>query len=209
MKLEIGKRYVLRSGAITGPLEATDDENYPFGSYDAANEYYLVWDADGYYYDNRDESENDIVAAFDEAAPEPDVNDGLTLGVGYAHTAGPWRFAYTSAAQARKEALASGCNTDGGGATGFITAADPQNRYGQTVAFMPHNRDTSKDAECEANARLMASAPCMLAALEKAAQSLAAHDAVTKVLRESHNIPHTPCEVLAQVCAAIARATLP
>ena len=122
------------------------------------------------------------------------------------HTAGPWKLTYTTAAQARKDALARGETTDGGGASGTISAADPRNRYGQTVCFLPHNREVMKDAECEANARLMAAAPCMLAALEAAAQSLAAHDATTKVLREGKGLPHTPCEVLAQVNAAIIRA---
>lgn len=106
------------------------------------------------------------------------------------HTPAPWHLTYTTAAQARKEARARGENTDGGGACGTITAADPANRYGQTVVFLPHNRDIAKDTECEANARLIAAAPDLLAALENLlahpewpGAKLTARDAIAKAKR--------------------------
>lgn len=81
MQLQTGKRYVLRNGAVTAPLEATDHEFYPFGSYDAANEYYLVWTADGHYYVNGNQSDRDIVAVFDVSISETSVNPSLTFGL--------------------------------------------------------------------------------------------------------------------------------
>lgn len=76
------------------------------------------------------------------------------------HTPGPWRYTYESAAEARRK----NPGTDGGGATGFIK--DMTGKFGGNVlAYMPHSRDVSKDAEAEANARLMAASPALYAAL--------------------------------------------
>jgi len=81
------------------------------------------------------------------------------------HTTGPWKYRYTSAAEAKEP------GSDGGGATGFIIAPTDKLIFGSdpgnVVAFLPHHRDISEDAERGANARLLASSPNMLHACKK------------------------------------------
>lgn len=85
-------------------------------------------------------------------------------------TPGAWTYSYTSAAKARKdatkEAKANGTTpTDGGGASGCIYAHTTTSRYPVTVAYLPHHRNETEDAQREANARLLAAAPELLDAL--------------------------------------------
>lgn len=79
MQLQIGKRYVLRSGRITSPLVTVDDLTYPFmGQVGTAR---LTWTRLGLYdvTDNaREPGSLDIVEEYVEPVS---VNDGLTLGL--------------------------------------------------------------------------------------------------------------------------------
>lgn len=115
----------------------------------------------------------------------------------HTHTPGPWCFSYYSAAQARKDHP----GTDGGGANGFIQKRGPGNLYPESIAFMPHNREPEKDAEVEANARLIASAPELLAALEDAEFLLRKAGLMAGPMRDSFNRSASDAR------AAIAKAT--
>lgn len=83
MKLEINKRYVLRDGRVTEPLEFNSPGNYPFVAKITNTDDYLSWTADGRHYADSDgnsvDSNKDIIALFGEVQPETSVNDGLTL----------------------------------------------------------------------------------------------------------------------------------
>lgn len=60
MKLEVGKRYVLRNGSVTGPLEATGLNDYPFLSTEPE---VVSWTSDGYELAHR-EGAFDIVSEY-------------------------------------------------------------------------------------------------------------------------------------------------
>lgn len=62
MKLEAGKRYVLRNGKVTGPLESTSLSDYPFMSQEPM---VISWTADGHELAHR-EGIFDIVSEYDE-----------------------------------------------------------------------------------------------------------------------------------------------
>lgn len=117
------------------------------------------------------------------------------------HTPGPWKLSFTSAEQARSEARAQGENTDGGGASGSISANDPNNRYGRTIVFLPHHRDVKEDIEREANALLIAAAPELLEALAEMVHQQTEGPYF-------HEDEHTPLCPINKARAVIEKATL-
>lgn len=73
------------------------------------------------------------------------------------HTPEPWTYTYTSAAEARRQAVDEDGNwngTDGGGASGFIRGKIKARKWGTSdiIAFLPHHRDPAEDEERGANA---------------------------------------------------------
>lgn len=66
-----GKRYVTRSGKVTGPIRHDNDLEYPFGAEieDTGNPYF--WTVVGSYYSDREPHPLDLVAEYVEA-PQPD-----------------------------------------------------------------------------------------------------------------------------------------
>lgn len=81
MKLETGKRYVLRDGRVTEPLFANKYiTKYKYSGFVDGDP--LSWMEDGSWRSPLDTCRADIVAVFDEAAPEPvHVNEALILHV--------------------------------------------------------------------------------------------------------------------------------
>lgn len=86
MKLEIGKRYVLRNGAITSPLQPYESSvTYPFtaelsGGKDTCLRS-TTWDRNGKFDIAISASTYDIVREYEESAPATDVNEDLTSGL--------------------------------------------------------------------------------------------------------------------------------
>lgn len=71
-------------------------------------------------------------------------------------TPGPFGFRYQSAAKSRAEALAAGCNTDGGGSTGHVLDGKDSGYGRHVMAHMSINRDPKQDAQHYADVVLLA-----------------------------------------------------
>lgn len=65
--LEVGKRYVLRDGRVTGPLEGTSNADYPLW----CNELATSWTRSGAYSIGFDREPQDIVAEYIEPPASP------------------------------------------------------------------------------------------------------------------------------------------
>lgn len=113
MKIEAGKKYVLRNGVVVGPLVATGDTQFPFAAEDAHGRV-RDWRGDGRYAENGAVHSRDIIAEYPDPrlpsnspTPRPRIvqilmtpNDaqwqGRLLGLGddgvtYYEVAGEWR----------------------------------------------------------------------------------------------------------------------
>lgn len=73
MKLEVGKRYVLRNGKVTGALlRGVTYGKFVFDAY-VPSVGTISWDADGMWLGTSGETKFDIIAKYIEPAPEPPV----------------------------------------------------------------------------------------------------------------------------------------
>lgn len=64
MKLEVGKKYILRDGSATDPIMATDDPQFPFEA--NLGGVLLSWRSDGRYLANGGSHRKDIVAKYSD-----------------------------------------------------------------------------------------------------------------------------------------------
>lgn len=69
MKLEVGKRYVLRNGEVTEPLEETSDPVHKFAAR-AKNIVKRTWTESGHWLDGSTDKDLDIVAEYVEPQPQ-------------------------------------------------------------------------------------------------------------------------------------------
>lgn len=62
IELEVGKRYVMRNGEVTGELEEQDNPSYPFTDGDLS----WTWDGGYWTWDDGEDSVYDIIAKYKE-----------------------------------------------------------------------------------------------------------------------------------------------
>lgn len=83
MKLQLGKRYIGRNGLVTGPLENSGSEEYPFRDAESGRTYTGF----GCYFTGNEKSDRDLISEYIEEAVGKDDEEAENLWDKYAMAA--------------------------------------------------------------------------------------------------------------------------